>query len=136
MRAITGNHVIMTINGKTIGLMSNVTITDEVEMQRIVGIGDSTAVELVPGDVSYVISGDRYMAQTEALRDLGLVPENPADWLTFSGLHIEVVDRINGKTLEHYSGCKFTHHTRKYEKHAIVGENFSIVAQNCEFRGS
>lgn len=127
-RALTGNRVLLKIDGQTIGFVQEVTITDQVEIQRLFGLGDFEPAELVPGDVTYTITGSKYMVSAGALRALGLIPESK-DWLSAPGLSLEVIDQKGGATLEHYSDCRFESHTRKYGKHTIIGEDFRLIAR-------
>lgn len=132
MKSMTGNRIILKIGGQAIGFAQEVSVTDETEMQKLYGLGDIEPVELVPGGVTYTITGSKYVVSTGTLRALGLVPEIN-DWMSDPGLSLEVIDQKGGAIIEHYTGCKFESHTRKYGKHTIVGEDFRLIARSRGF---
>lgn len=127
LNTMTGNRALFKIAGQVIGMAQNVTFNDDAGLQDVDGLGNHESVEFVTGKVAYSISGDRYFVSNQMLNRVGLVPGSD-EWLTAPELEIEVIDKVNGATLELYTGCKFASHSRTYGKHTICGENFALRA--------
>lgn len=125
----TGNRVILKMKGEAIGTCQNVSFEDDFNLQDCSGIGDLETVEHVVGHLTHRISGEKYMVSAETLEKLGFVP-NSDEWLTSNELSIEVIDTVSGTTIENYTGCRFNTHSRRYTKHQITGESFSILARH------
>jgi len=128
MNTNTGNRVVLKIKGTTIGMAQNCSFDDDSGLQEVSGFGDVEVVEYVVGKLSHRINGEKYFVNSDTLKSLGMVP-GADEWLTAPELTVEVVDKLGG-TLELYTGCKFATHSRRYTKHAVTGENFSIQARH------
>lgn len=126
---MTGNRALIKIKGQVVGIIQSVTFSDDFGLQDVDGCGDVEAQELVVGKITHSISGDRYFVSKQNLRQQGLVPDSAA-WLTAPELEVEVQDTITGQPLEVYTGCKFATHTRRYTKHLVCGEDFTIRAMH------
>lgn len=126
---MTGNRALFKIKGTVVGAAQNVSCSDDFGLQDVDGLGDVEAVELVVGKISHTISGEKYFVSADTLRALGIVPTS-ADWLTAPELEVEIIDSVSGRTVELYTGCKFATHSRKYGKHQITGEDFTIRAMH------
>jgi hypothetical protein len=126
---MTGNRALFKIKGQTVGAAQNVSCSDDFGLQDVDGLGDVEAVELVVGKITHTISGEKYFVNADTLRALGIVPTS-AEWLTAPELEIEIIDTVSGGTVELYTGAKFATHSRKYSKHTIVGEDFTIRAMH------
>lgn len=122
---MTGNRVTFKIKGKIIGTARNVRIQDDFGLQDVDGLGSPIVLEHVVGKISHSISGEKYFIGADTLIALGFVPTED-DWLTAPELEVEVIDKVSGKTVELYTGCKFATHSRNYQAHMIVGEDFTI----------
>lgn len=129
LNTMTGNRALFKIRGETIGVAQNVNCSDDFGLQDVDGLGDVEAQELVVGKITHTISGEKYFVSSNTLRKLGLVPTSE-EWLTAPELEIEIIDSANGETIELYTGAKFATHSRKYNKHTISGEDFTIRARN------
>ena len=125
----TGNRVILKIKGEAIGICQNVSFEDDFGLQSVDGLGDVEVVEHVVGALTHRINGEKYMVSADTLEKLNYVP-NSDEWLTAPELSVEVVDTVSGTTIENYTGCKFNSHSRRYTKHQITGESFSILARH------
>lgn len=122
---MTGNRVLFKIKGQIIGVAQNVQVSDDFGLQDVDGLGDVETQEFVVGKITHTITGDKYFVSEKTLRALGFVPTSE-EWLTAPEFEVEIQDRIAGATVELYMGCKFATHSRSYQKHAVVGENFTI----------
>lgn len=125
----TGNRVILKIKGQAIGTCQNVSFEDDFNLSEIDGLGDVEVVEHVVGKISHRINGEKYFVAADTLNKLGFVPSSD-EWLTAPELEIEVIDTVSGTTIESYTGCKFNTHSRRYTKHQVTGESFSILARH------
>lgn len=126
---MTGNRALFKINGEVIGAAQNVTVTDDFNLQEADGLGDVETQELLVGKLTHRIDGEKYFVNSDTLLKLGLVPQSDS-WLTAPELTIELIDSVTGATIENYVGCKFNSHSRRYGKHQIVGESFSMLARH------
>ena len=125
----TGNRVVLQIKGQTIGVIQNCSFEDDFSLQSVDGLGDVEVVEHVVGAITHRISGEKYMVAADTLLKLQYVPTS-AEWLTAPELSVCVIDTVSGVTVEEYSGCKFNTHSRRYTKHQITGESFTILARH------
>lgn len=125
---MSGNRVLLKLGGKTIGAgVQNTDFQDDFGLQDVDGQGDAESAELVAGKATYTISLSRYFVYNKKLTDLGLVPESK-DYLHSGELEIEVLDKVTGKPIELYSGCKAASHGRSYPKHVLSTENVTFRA--------
>jgi hypothetical protein len=126
---MTGNRALFKIKGTIVGAGQNCSVDDNFGIQTVDGLGEVEALELVVGAVTHKISGEKYFVNSDTLTKLGIVPKT-SDWLTAPEFDVEIIDSVSGTTTEHYTGCKFESTSRKYGKHQIVGESFSIIARH------
>lgn len=125
----SGNRVLLKIRGQIIGVCGNVDVQDDFNLQEADGIGSMEVQEFVPGKLTYTISGEKMVVAADILTALGLVPRSD-DWLLSPELEVEIIDTVSSKTVEHYTGCKFASHSRRYGKHVITSESFQIRARH------
>ncbi len=127
-QTVTGNIVILKLRGTPVGAgVQGVNMQDSYGLQDVDGLGQSESYEIVPGKTTYTITLSKYFVSGKTLEELGFVPN--ADTLLTSGdLEIEVLDRLNSRTLELYTGCKADTHSRNYDKHVISGEQATFRA--------
>lgn len=125
----TGNRALLKIKGETIGVVQNISVDDNFDLQSVEGLGDVETQEFVVGLVSHNINGEKYFVSADTLRKLGFVPTSE-EWLTAPELELEVIDTVTGTTIELYTGCKFNTHQRRYTAHRITGESFTMRARH------
>ena len=130
---MTGNRALLKIKGTAIGagIVQSANVSDDFGMQRISGLGNPEAVELVIGEVTHTISLNKFFVYNQKLKDLGYMPESK-DYLTSGEVDIEIIDSISGQTMEHYTGCKMASCGRDYGKHAPVSESATFFAIHKE----
>lgn len=129
LNTATGNRVLLKIKGETIGVVQNASFDDNFDLQDVTGLGDVETQEHVVGHITHQISGEKYFVAAKTLRALGFVPTSE-EWLTAPELEVEVIDKVDGSTIELYTGCKFNTHNRRYTAHRITGESFQIKARH------
>lgn len=130
---MTGNRALLKINGTAIGagIIQSANVSDDLGMQRISGLGNAEAVELVPGEVTHTITMNKFFVYNQKLVDLGYLP-NSKTYLTSGEMDIEIIDNVSGQTLEHYTGCKIASSGRDYGKHAPTSEQATFFALHKE----
>lgn len=129
LNVMTGNRALLKIKGQTIGvgLVQNVSTSDDLGLQAVSGLGKAEAVELVTGMAQYRISMSQYFIYNKKLIDLGFQPKR-TEYLTSGEMDIEILDTASGETLEHYSGCKLATSGRTYGKHSPTTQEATFMA--------
>lgn len=124
---VHGNRAVLKLDGEVIGIVQNVDFNDSFGLQKLSGIGDREGQELVDGETDYSFNFTKSFVYGDRLVDKGFHPTstNPLTGVEFE---MEIYDKISGRTLEYYSGCKINTVGRSYGKHAIVMENASGMA--------
>ncbi len=128
-KSLTGNRAILKFAGTAVGFISNVSFQDQQNLQELDGLGDAEVQEFVTGKITHVISGDKLVVNQDTLQKLGFMPKSE-DWFTAPEFTVEVIDQKAGATIENYTGCKFDSVSRKYAKHTIISEDFTIKARH------
>ena len=124
---VHGNRAVLKLDGEVIGIVQNVDFNDSFGLQKLSGIGDREGQELVDGETDYSFNLTKSFVYGDRLVDKGFSPTS-TDPLTGVEFELEIYDKISGRTLEHYSGCKINTVGRSYGKHAIIMENASGMA--------
>lgn len=126
---MTGNRAWLKIEGATIGVgyVQSVSVSDDLGMQVVSGIGNAEGVEIVPGQVSYRINMTQMFIYNKKLIDLKYQPNNK-EYLTSGALEIEIQDNVTLKTMEHYTGCKLSTSNRNYSKHSPSTQDATFIA--------
>ncbi|KAA0888773.1 hypothetical protein [Oryzomonas rubra] len=140
---VTGNNIVLKIGGVAVGMAQNVTITTENDMQRLYGVGDLEAQDMVPGNIKYTFSGEILLVSNKALDQItvkkesampgypktatSLVPITGSQWITDGFFDIEVLDKLRKETIGYYAHCQFERYSLRIGKHAIVVSEFSIA---------
>lgn len=130
---MTGNRALLKLKGTAVaaGIVQSANVSDDYGMQRISGLGNPEAVELVPGEVSHTITMNKFFVYNQKLKDLGYLPDSK-EYLTSGELDIEIIDNVSGATLEHYTGCKAANAGRDYSKHGPSTESITFFAIHKE----
>lgn len=127
---MTGNRALLKIHGEVVGMgVQSANISDDFGLQDVDGLGDPETKEFVAGKVSHTVTLSTYFIYNKKLTDLGFVPKSDS-YLISEEMEIEIQDKISGETLELYVGCKAASHERRYDKHAITGENATFRARH------
>jgi hypothetical protein len=117
----SGNRVEIKFDGKTIGLLQNVSISDSYNPEPASGIGDIHAVEYVPTMAQHTITAGSMVLRNENLRAAGIMAENGDDILRGNVFDIVIYAKspLSG-VLRTYTGCSFASGQSTVVKHGIL----------------
>jgi hypothetical protein len=124
----TGNRVIATIDGKQVGLLQNIRLSDDYGLEPASGIGDIHAQEHVPTVARHTVSASALVLIKGAMRELGLAAINGDDALKGIVFDIVVQSKDDGAVLRKYVGCSYGSGDIDIQKHAILVSNATFLA--------
>ncbi|UIS74634.1 putative tail protein [Morganella phage Mecenats66] len=116
----SGNTIFVVFDGKRVGLIQNVTPTDDYAPDAASGIGDIHVKEYVPTMARHSLSVSSMVLKKESLLAAGIQPENGDAVLNGLVFDFEVFDKRDGKLLRKYIGCSYATGTTEISKHAII----------------
>lgn len=125
-----GNRIEVQFDGKVVGLLQNIRMSDEYGHEPASGIGDAHAQEYVPGMARHSLSASTMILFSKNLRDLNIAMENADEVL--QGLVFDIAiygkDPNGAGLLRKYLNCTFTGGDVEINKHAIMVANAQFVA--------
>lgn len=116
----SGNRIVVTLDGKRVGLLQSVSMNDDYSPEPASGIGDIHVQEYVPTMARHSINVSQMVLQRGSLRQAGLTPENGDAMLQGLVFDIESYDKDSGELLRKYMGCSYASGSLEVSKHAIV----------------
>ena len=116
----SGNRIAVTFDGKQIGAMQSVRMSDDYGLEGVYGIGDADPIENVPSAARYSLSAQNVLLRKGAMRAAGLVPENAAAALQGLVFDVEVYDKDTGELIRKHVGCSYTSGDIDFQRNAIV----------------
>lgn len=128
IKARSANRVAVVLDGKQVGAMQSVRMSDDYGLEGVYGIGDTDPIEHVPGAARYSISVSNVVLKSSSLRALGLAPENGAAALQGQVFDIEVYDKESGELLRKYGGCSYASGDVDVSKNAIIMNSAQFMA--------
>jgi hypothetical protein len=126
---LSGNRIILKINGTEIGRAQNVTADSDFGLEDVSGIGDVLVQEHVPTKVTHSITVDKFIINKKTLLELGNVPVSE-DVLLIGVIDIEILTK-DGTLIKKYESCTAANYSLRVAAHAIVGENATWRALDC-----
>ena len=120
LRTRSGNRIVATFDGRQIGLIQNVRMSDDYAPDPASGIGDIHVAEYVPTMARHNLSVSAMVLNRGTLLDLGLIPQNGDGALLGLVFDIEVFDKTTGDLLRKYVGCSYASGDLEVSKHTIV----------------
>ena len=129
-RVRSGNRIVITLDGKQVGLLQSVRMSDDYSPEAASGIGDIHATEYVPGMARHTLSVSSMVLDRNTLRSNGLAAENGDDMLVGRVFDIEVYSKDDGTLLRKYMGCSYASGDLEVQKHAIVMSSGTFNALN------
>jgi hypothetical protein len=127
-RTRSGNRIIVSFDGKEVGLVQSVRMSDDYSPEPASGIGDIHAQEHVPTMARHQLQVSAMVLYRKALLDLAIVPENGDAMLAGLVFDIEVFDKQDGSSLRKYMGCSYASGDLDVSKHAIVMQSATFNA--------
>lgn len=116
----SGNNIAIVFDGKQIGAMQSVSMTDDYSPEPVYGIGDIDPIEHVPTAARYGLSCQNVILRKGAMRAAGLVPENGMAALQGLVFDVEVFDKGTGDLVRKHSGCTYASGSVDFSRNAIV----------------
>jgi hypothetical protein len=124
----SGNRIVIQLDGKTVGLIQSVRMSDDYAPDAASGIGDIHVTEHVPTIARHSISVSTMVMKRATLRQLGIASENGDDALTGRVFDIVSYDKDTGEELRKYMGCTYASGDLEVNKHAIVMSSGTFMA--------
>lgn len=128
LKVRSGNRISVKFDGKDIGLIQNVRMSDDYGHEPASGIGDAHAVEYVPGMARHSLSVSSMTLLTGGLRNAGITGENADQVLQGNVFDFVTMDKTTGEELRKYIGCSYVSGDVDVSKHAIVVSNAQFMA--------
>ncbi len=116
----SGNRIIVTLDGKQVGLLQSLRMNDDYGLEPASGIGDIHVQEYVPSMARHTVNVSAMVLNKNALMQLGLVPENANAVLQGTVFDIENFDKDTNVLIRKYKGCSYASGDFEVTKHAIV----------------
>lgn len=130
LKARSGNRVIVQFDGKQIGLIQSVRMSDDYGLEPASGIGDIHVQEYVPSMARHQISVSSMVLFKEAMREAEITALDGDDVLQGKVFDIVVFSKDDGTELRKYMGCSFASGDVEVNKHAIIVANAQFNALN------
>lgn len=128
VKARSGNRVVVTFDGKQIGLVQSFRASDDYAPDPASGIGDIHVAEYVPTMARHSISISSMILFTGAMREAGIALENGDSALEGRVFDIVVYSRDDSSELRKYVGCSYASGDVEINKHAIIVANAQFYA--------
>ncbi len=124
----SGNRLIVSFDGKSIGLCQSVDMQDDYSPEPASGVGSILAVEYVPTMARHTLQVEEMVLMTGNLRALGVNTENGEAMLQGLVFDILVTSKDDGSVLRKYNKCSYASGSVQVRKHAIVVSNATFNA--------
>lgn len=131
----SGNRVVVKFDGKEIGLIQSVRMSDEYGPEPASGIGDIHVQEYVPTMARHTLAVSAMVLNTGAMREAGIALENGDDALEGLVFDIVVLSKDDNSELRKYVGCSFAGGDVEVQKHAIIVSNAQFNALDVTGKG-
>lgn len=135
LKARSGNRVIVTFDGKQIGLVQTVRMSDDFGPEPASGIGDIHVAEYVPTMARHTLSVSSMILFAGAMREAGITTVDGDEALEGRVFDIVVQSKDDGSELRKYIGCSYASGDVEVTKHAIIVSNAQFNALNVTGSG-
>lgn len=131
----SGNRIQVEFDGKQIGLVQSLRMSDNYGLEDASGIGDVHVVEHVPSKAVHTIAVSKMTLRTELMRKAGLTPENGDAVL--QGLVFDIVSysKDTGQVVRSYINCSYDSGDVDVSAHRIVMSNAQFKALDVRGTG-
>lgn len=136
LKTRTGNRIIVTFDGKQVGLVQSVRMNDDYGPEPASGIGDIHVQEYVPSMARHTLSVSSMLLNRGAMLEQGIAMENGDAMLQGLVFDIEVYSKDDGTLLRKYVGCSYASGDMEISKHAIVMASATFNALDVTGRGA
>lgn len=135
LKARSGNRVIVKFDGKQIGLIQSVRMSDDYGPEPASGIGDIHVAEYVPTMARHSISVQSMILFTGAMREAGIHTVDGDAALEGMVFDIVIQSKDDGAELRKYTGCSYASGDVEVNKHAILVTSGQFNALNVTGSG-
>lgn len=116
----SGNRIVVELDGKTVGLIQSLRMSDSYGLEDASGIGDIHVVEHVPSKAVHSLSVSQMVLKRGHLRDRGISLENGDAALEGLVFDIAVYSKDTGEKLRSYKSCSYDSGDLDVSAHRIV----------------
>lgn len=116
----SGNRIVVLFGGTQVGLLQNVSASDDYSPEPASGIGDIHVQEYVPTMARHSLNVSSMLLKKGALLEAGAAVENGEGALKGLVFDFEVYSKDDGALLRKYIGCSYASGSLEVSKHAIV----------------
>lgn len=120
LKTRSGNRILVVFNGKQIGLIQSVRMSDDYSPEPASGIGDIHVQEYVPSMARHSLSVSSMLLNKGSMMEAEIAVENGDAMLQGLVFDIEVYSKDDGTLLRKYVGCSYASGDLEVSKHAIV----------------
>jgi hypothetical protein len=131
----SGNRIQVEFDGKKIGFVQSLRMSDSYGLEAAGGIGDIHVIEHVPTTAMHSIAVSKMVLRTELMRSAGLAPENGDDALLGVVFDIVTYSKDTGQPLRIYEACSYDSGDVDVSAHRIVVSNAQYKALNVRDTG-
>ncbi|MFL5900875.1 MAG: hypothetical protein ACJ75S_06715 [Solirubrobacterales bacterium] len=135
LKVRSGNRVVVKLDGKDVGLIQSVRMSDDYSPEPASGIGDIHVAEYVPTMARHSLSISNMVLFVGAMREAGLSALDGDDVLQGKVFDIVVYSKDDGSELRKYMGCSYASGDVEVNKHAILMSNGMFNALNVSGTG-
>lgn len=135
LKVRSGNRVVVKLDGKDVGLIQSVRMSDDYSPEPASGIGDIHVAEYVPTMARHSLSISNMVLFVGAMREAGLTALDGDDVLQGKVFDIVVYSKDDGSELRKYMGCSYASGDVEVNKHAILMSNGMFNALNVSGKG-
>lgn len=132
----SGNRIIVTLNGKQVGLLQSLRMNDDYGLEPASGIGDIHVIEYVPSMARHNLNINAMVLNKGSLLAQGLVPENADSVLLGIVYDIVCFDKDTNVLIRKYRGCSYASGDFEVTKHAIVMQTAVFNCLNVKGTGT
>lgn len=124
----SGNRISVRLDGKNVGLVQSVRVSEDYAPDPASGIGDIDVIEYVPTMARYSVAVNVMVLEKGALKANSIAPENSDIVLQGLVFDIVVYDAASGDELQKIGGCSYASGDIEITKHSIVLQSANFVA--------
>lgn len=124
----SGNRIVVVSDGKQIGLVRSVRMSDDYSPEPASGIGDIHVQEYVPTMARHTISVSAMVLIRGAMFEAGIATENGDGALEGLVFDLEVYDKDEGTLLRKYVGVSYASGDIDVNAHQIVVQSGMFFA--------
>jgi len=129
-KVYSGNQIVVMISNKPVGLLQNMTASEDYAPEPASGVGDPRVVEYVPTMQRISLACDSMSLKKDSLFSVGVFPADIQSYMASNPFTVQIIDKITGQTIRQYDGCLFASGTVSVRKHTIVAHNCTILSTN------